>query len=151
MAYLLKSQTIGAAGELNQFPTSNSIWIIENVDPWVGGPVEFHREYRLKHVATGQYLGVVEREENGRIEFDWKMSIKRDDSDNLFVFLPIDQQVQSCVLPSQSFFVIQHRNSALFIHFHSIEPAASPRQIGTRPLFTLRLPTPPGMDVIIVY
>lgn len=70
-------------------PASNSIWIIEQEDPTQGGPVEFYTFYRLKHVASGQYLGVKENTYEGRLE--WVMSDKREDEHNIFVFLPIDQ------------------------------------------------------------
>ncbi len=49
--------------------------------------------YRLKHVATGQYLGVIDNQFEGRLE--WVMSEKRKDEHNLFVFLPIDQVPKS--------------------------------------------------------
>jgi len=45
--------------------------------------------YRLKHVATGQYLGVLDDKYQGRLE--WIMSDRREAEHNLFVFLPIDQ------------------------------------------------------------
>ena len=77
------------------------------------GPVEFSKPYVLKHVATGQYLGltglVKDHEKDKGRKLEWRMSSKREEGtrSDLFMFVPIDQTSQSCVVPN-SFFVIQH-------------------------------------------
>ena len=140
-------------GDHSKSPTSNAIWVIENLEPNVGGPVEFSKPYRLKHVVTGQYLGINRLEGRGR-KYEWKMSFQREEGDpnhgdqtkrtpsDIFVFLPIDQQTQPCVHPAQSFFVIQHVKSQLFMHFMPHASRDSPTPVGSarnRPVIRIGL------------
>ena len=94
---------------------SNSLWIIEGVDPIMGGPCNFNDPYRLRHLATNQYLGIIEDSDSENITMKLCLSSNRESDDNVFRFITFD--AESKYVQNDSFFVIQHIATNLFLHF----------------------------------
>eukprot|EP00667_Euglena_gracilis_P000792 EG_transcript_792 len=91
---------------------SNALWMLENPDPTHGGPVRCHQPYRLKHLATRQYLAL--RQQDDRLRVQLCDAGERDNpAEGLFRLVSFDPE-EPHLRPS-SFFVLHHVGTGLFL------------------------------------
>ena len=107
---------------------SNSLWMLENRNPTLGGPAKFNTAYRLKHMATKQYLGVIAHDH----KFKWVLFDNVTDyptDTGLFTFLPFDSD-QVYLRTSECYFNIQQVSTRLYLHFIPQQTGSSVKCVG---------------------
>ena len=111
---------------------SNALWMIENVDPSMGGPMEFNMPYRLKHIATQRYFAVVSSDplSDGDRQVTLQMTKKGQSSETLFEFLPWDHGRRYVAQNTGSYFLIKHVQTGYHIHFVSESNPSVVRRVG---------------------
>eukprot|EP00759_Apiculatamorpha_spiralis_P055449 PhF_6_TR7816/c0_g1_i1/m.11241 len=90
----------------------NSLWLIEHSNPTIGGLITIGVPYRLRHVASGRYLGLGTDHEIVMVDLKREVSMMEK---TLFKFHPVLDLDIDNVTSNQTFLYIQHHSTGLWI------------------------------------
>lgn len=97
---------------------TNGLWQLEGQNFQQGGPLEWDKPLRIRHLITGKYLTL--KEDSERLQLTTKKKSKKLDN-SLFVFVPIEnlmEKYQSKIkIHKDAFFRIQHFQSKQWVTF----------------------------------
>lgn len=91
---------------------TNGMWILENVDFTKGGPIEWEKDFKLKHFSTGMYL-VGRKISNQRFELHLESRTKNIQEETKFQFkrlvLSKEGQDNKRNVPKDAFTFLYHK------------------------------------------